>query len=115
MPTSTPPSPLWNTCASPARSASRIPPRPAHPPHRSPPPPHRAQAVPPPAAATALRAPDAGATAADRAVHLHFADNTLLASLVGDLARHLVRMAQGRGVRRSCRGNRVAIAGNPAR
>jgi phosphate starvation-inducible PhoH-like protein len=52
---------------------------------------------------------------ADRAVTLHFADNALLALLLGDHDRHLVRIEQGLGVRLSCRGNRVAIAGNPAR
>jgi phosphate starvation-inducible PhoH-like protein len=52
---------------------------------------------------------------ADRAVTLHFADNALLALLLGDHDRHLVRVEQGLGVRLSCRGNRLAIAGNPAR
>jgi phosphate starvation-inducible protein PhoH and related proteins len=68
---------------------------------------------------------DIAATPADRlslpsgpaakAVTLHFADNTLLPLLLGDHDRHLVRLEQGLGVRLSCRGNRVAIAGDPAR
>ena len=53
--------------------------------------------------------------AAGKAVTLNFADNTLLALLLGDHDRHLVRLEQGLGVRLSCRGNRVAIAGDPAR
>ena len=52
---------------------------------------------------------------AAKAVTLHFADNTLLALLLGDHDRHLARLEQGLGVRLSCRGNRVAIAGEPAR
>ncbi|MBN8892621.1 MAG: phosphate starvation-inducible protein PhoH [Rhodospirillales bacterium 70-18] len=46
---------------------------------------------------------------------LHFADNALLSQLLGDHDRHLVRIEQGMGVRLSCRGNRVAVAGDPAR
>ncbi len=46
---------------------------------------------------------------------LHFADNALLGLLLGDHDRHLVRLEQGFGVRLSCRGNRVAISGDPAR
>jgi phosphate starvation-inducible PhoH-like protein len=53
--------------------------------------------------------------AADKAVTLHFPDNALLPLLLGDHDRHLVRIEQGLGVRLSCRGNRVAIAGDPAR
>ena len=49
------------------------------------------------------------------AVTLQFADNTLLSLLLGDHDRHLVRLEQGLGVRLSCRGNRVAITGEPAR
>jgi phosphate starvation-inducible PhoH-like protein len=52
---------------------------------------------------------------AAKAVTLHFSDNTLLALLLGDHDRHLVRFEQGLGVRLSCRGNRIAIAGDPAR
>ncbi len=50
-----------------------------------------------------------------RAVTLHFDNNALLAVLLGDHDRHLVRLQQGLGVRLSCRGNRVAIAGDAAR
>jgi phosphate starvation-inducible PhoH-like protein len=58
--------------------------------------------------------PTSDRTAA-KAITLHFADNTLLPLLLGDHDRHLVRLEQGLGVRLSCRGNRVAIAGDPAR
>ena len=47
-----------------------------------------------------------------RAITLDFADNALLPLLLGDHDRHLVRLEQGLGVRLSCRGNRVAIAGD---
>ncbi len=50
-----------------------------------------------------------------KAVTLHFGDNTLLPLLLGDHDRHLVRIEQALGVRLSCRGNRVAIAGEAAR
>jgi phosphate starvation-inducible protein PhoH and related proteins len=50
-----------------------------------------------------------------KAVTLQFGDNTLLPLLLGDHDRHLVRMEQALGVRMSCRGNRVAIAGAPER
>jgi phosphate starvation-inducible PhoH-like protein len=53
--------------------------------------------------------------AADKAVTLHFGDNALLPMLLGDHDRHLVRIEQGLGVRLACRGNRVAITGDPAR
>ena len=52
---------------------------------------------------------------AGKAVTLLFNDNALLPLLLGDHDRHLVRLEQGFGVRLSCRGNRVAIAGEPAR
>jgi phosphate starvation-inducible PhoH-like protein len=52
---------------------------------------------------------------ASRAVTLHFADNALLSLLLGDHDRHLVRIEQGLGVRVTCRGNRMAIQGDPAR
>ena len=56
------------------------------------------------------------AAAADsKAVTLQFDDNVLLALLLGDHDRHLVRLQQGLGVRLSCRGNRVAIAGDVGR
>ena len=50
-----------------------------------------------------------------KAVTLQFNDNTLLPLLLGDHDRHLVRIEQALGVRLSCRGNRVAIVGEPAR
>ena len=50
-----------------------------------------------------------------RAATLQFGDNTRLAVLLGDHDRHLVRLEQGLGVRLSCRGNRIAIAGDPGR
>jgi phosphate starvation-inducible PhoH-like protein len=65
------------------------------------------------AAFPANRAPTERSPA--KAVTLHFADNALLPLLLGDHDRHLVRLEQGFGVRLSCRGNRVAIAGEPAR
>ncbi len=46
---------------------------------------------------------------------LHFHDNALLPLLLGDHDRHLVRLEQGFGVRLSCRGNRMAIAGDASR
>ena len=52
---------------------------------------------------------------ADKAITLHFSDNALLSQLLGDHDRHLVRIEQGLGVRLSCRGNRMAISGDPAR
>jgi phosphate starvation-inducible PhoH-like protein len=48
-------------------------------------------------------------------VTLQFHDNMLLPLLLGDHDRHLVRIEQALGVRLSCRGNRIAIAGEPAR
>ena len=50
-----------------------------------------------------------------KAVTLEFSDNTLLPLLLGEQDRHLVRIEQALGVRLSCRGNRVAIAGEPGR
>ena len=46
---------------------------------------------------------------------LQFSDNARLAVLLGDHDRHLVRLEQGLGVRLSCRGNRIAISGDPGR
>ena len=54
-------------------------------------------------------------TQSGKAITLHFRDNALLPLLLGDHDRHLVRLEQGLGVRLSCRGNRVAVAGDPAR
>ena len=56
-----------------------------------------------------------GPPATGKAVTLTFADNALLPLLLGDHDRHLVRLEQGLGVRLSCRGNRVAIAGDAGR
>ena len=56
-----------------------------------------------------------GASVSGKAVTLTFADNALLPLLLGDHDRHLVRLEQGLGVRLSCRGNRVAIAGDAGR
>jgi phosphate starvation-inducible PhoH-like protein len=50
-----------------------------------------------------------------KAITLQFNNNTLLPLLLGDHDRHLVRIEQALGVRLSCRGNRVAIAGDAAR
>ena len=50
-----------------------------------------------------------------KAVTLQFSDNTLLPLLLGDHDRHLVRLEQALGVRLSCRGNRIAIAGDAGR
>ena len=54
-------------------------------------------------------------SAPGRSVTLQFNDNSLLPLLLGDHDRHLVRMEQALGVRLSCRGNRLAIAGDPAK
>ncbi len=50
-----------------------------------------------------------------KALTLQFGDNHLLALLLGDHDRNLVRLEKGLGVRLSARGNRVAISGEPAR
>ncbi len=49
-----------------------------------------------------------------KAITLAFNDNALLPLLLGDHDRHLVRLEQGFGVRLACRGNKVAISGDPA-
>ena len=59
--------------------------------------------------------PQAGPQVPGKALTLQFSDNHLLALLLGDHDRNLVRLEQGLGVRLSARGNRVAIAGDPAR
>ena len=61
--------------------------------------------------ATATTRPASGG----KAVTLQFSDNTLLPLLLGDHDRHLVRIEQALGVRLSCRGNRIAIAGDSTR
>jgi len=50
-----------------------------------------------------------------KAITVQFNDNTLLPLLLGDHDRHLVRIEQALGVRLSCRGNRIAIAGDASR
>ena len=55
------------------------------------------------------------ATSGGKAITLQFNNNTLLPLLLGDHDRHLVRIEQALGVRLSCRGNRVAIAGDASR
>ena len=64
---------------------------------------------------TATLATTPASRADGKAVTLHFRDNMLLPLLLGDHDRHLVRIEQALGVRMSCRGNRVAIAGEAAR
>ncbi len=56
-----------------------------------------------------------GPASSGKALTLTFSDNALLPLLLGDHDRHLVRLEQGLGVRLSCRGNRVAIAGDAGR
>jgi phosphate starvation-inducible PhoH-like protein len=51
---------------------------------------------------------------AGRAVTLQFGNNALLSQLLGDHDRHLIRLEQALGVRLACRGNRIAITGDPA-
>ena len=60
-------------------------------------------------------APAAPTPAPGRAITINFNDNALLPLLLGDHDRHLVRLEQGFGVRLACRGNKVAISGEPAR
>ena len=50
-----------------------------------------------------------------KAITVQFNDNLLLPLLLGEHDRHLVRIEQALGVRLSCRGNRIAIAGDAAR
>ena len=59
--------------------------------------------------------PSAVSSAGGKAVTVQFNDNTLLPLLLGDHDRHLVRIEQALRVRVSCRGNRVAIAGDASR
>ncbi|MGH7086357.1 MAG: PhoH family protein, partial [Acetobacteraceae bacterium] len=51
----------------------------------------------------------------DKTLTLHFSDNALLALLLGEHDRHLVRLEQAFRVRLACRGNRVALSGEPER
>ena len=69
----------------------------------------------PEGAATPASAPSAAPATGSKARTLQFADNHLLALLLGDHDRNLVRMEQGFGVRLSARGNRIAISGDPQR
>jgi phosphate starvation-inducible PhoH-like protein len=62
-----------------------------------------------------IAATPATPTHGGKAVTLQFSDNTLLPLLLGDHDRHLVRIEQALSVRLSCRGNRVAIAGDATR
>ena len=50
-----------------------------------------------------------------KALTLQFNDNHLLALLLGDHDRNLVRLEQGLGVKLAARGNRVAVSGDPVR
>jgi phosphate starvation-inducible PhoH-like protein len=52
-------------------------------------------------------------TGLGRAVTLQFGNNALLSQLLGDHDRHLMRIEQALGVRLACRGNRIAISGDP--
>ena len=63
---------------------------------------------------TQFARPSGAIGATGKAVTVQFNDNTLLPLLLGDHDRHLARIEQGLGVRLSCRGNRIAIAGNAA-
>jgi phosphate starvation-inducible PhoH-like protein len=67
------------------------------------------------AAAPAIASSPRPGQSGHRAITLTFGDNTLLPLLLGDHDRHIVRIEQALGVRVSCRGNRLAIAGDPAR
>ena len=64
---------------------------------------------------SALPTPGLPAAPGGKAITLQFNDNTLLPLLLGDHDRHLARIEQALGVRLSCRGNRVAIAGEADR
>ena len=75
---------------------------------------HLAAPQAPPAAASG-KTMASPATSGGKATTLQFNDNTLLPLLLGDHDRHLVRIEQALGVRLSCRGNRVAIAGEASR
>ena len=75
---------------------------------------HLAAPQAPPAAASG-KPMSAPANAGGKAITLQFNDNTLLPLLLGDHDRHLVRIEQALGVRLSCRGNRIAIAGDASR
>jgi phosphate starvation-inducible PhoH-like protein len=61
------------------------------------------------------QAQGASTRSGEKAITLQFNNNSLLPLLLGDHDRHLVRIEQALGVRLSCRGNRVAIAGDASR
>jgi phosphate starvation-inducible PhoH-like protein len=69
----------------------------------------------PPRAAENGKTIGSAAASGSKAITIQFNDNTLLPLLLGDHDRHLVRIEQALGVRLSCRGNRIAIAGNSQR
>jgi phosphate starvation-inducible protein PhoH and related proteins len=75
---------------------------------------HLAAPQAPPTAASG-KSPASTASSGGKAITLQFNDNTLLPLLLGDHDRHLVRIEQALGVRLSCRGNRIAIAGDASR
>ena len=52
---------------------------------------------------------------AEKAITLRFSDNALVSQLLGAHDRHLVALEQGLQVRLSCRGNKLAISGLPAK
>ncbi len=58
-----------------------------------------------------ITSPAPAAAPPPRSLTLTFADNKLLALLLGDHDRHLSRIEHRLGVRLSCRGNRVSISG----
>ena len=68
-----------------------------------------------PAGAPTATSPTGGSPTGGKAITVQFNDNLLLPLLLGDHDRHLVRIEQALGVRLSCRGNRIAIAGDTAK
>ncbi|WP_459675549.1 PhoH family protein [Acidisoma sp. 7E03] len=54
-----------------------------------------------------------GEPAPNRGVTLQFGNNALLSQLLGDHDRHLIRLEQALHIRLACRGNRIAINGDP--
>ena len=67
------------------------------------------------AASSSAPSPSPLGSSTGKPVTLQFGNNALLALLLGEHDRHLARIEQALGVRLSCRGNRIAIAGDPAR
>ncbi len=68
-----------------------------------------------PAGAPSATSPTGVSPVGGKAITVQFNDNLLLPLLLGDHDRHLVRIEQALGVRLSCRGNRIAIAGDTAK